>query len=157
VTQTLVSLAVVVGLILVIRQLALRWLGRPAAINRSRVVEVLSRVSVGPRQHVVLLRMGSRIIVMADSAGQMRPLANIDEPEEVASILKSVTQGKPSSISQGFGQMLGRFDREHDQEDDALRRRDEGEDFSEHHLDRTRDQLSGLLARVRAMAGKGGA
>lgn len=156
-TKTILALAFVVLLILVGRQLMLRWMGRPAAVNRSRAVEVLSRISVGPRQHVVLLRMGSRILVVADSAGQMRPLANIDEPEEVASILKTVTTSRPSSISQGFGQMLGKFDQEYDETDDKLRIADEGQDTAEFQVDRTRDQINGLLARVKAMAGKGGA
>lgn len=156
-TKTILALAFVVLLILVGRQLMLRWMGRPAAVNRSRAVEVLSRISVGPRQHVVLLRMGGRILVVADSAGQMRPLANIDEPEEVASILKSVTTSRPSSISQGFGQMLGKFDQEYDQDDDKLRISDEGQDTAEFQVDKTRDQINGLLARVKAMAGKGGA
>lgn len=155
-TQTILALALVVGLILVGKQLVLRWMGQPAAVNRSRLVEVMSRVSVGPRQHIVILRMGSRILVLADSAGQMRPLANIEEPEEVAAILKSVTASKPASISEGFNQLLGRFDQDFDQAEN-LRRREEGEDLGESQLDRTRDQLSGLLARVRSMAGNGGA
>lgn len=156
-TKTILALAFVVVLILVGRQLMLRWMGRPATVNKSRAVEVLSRVSVGPRQHVVLLRMGDRILVVADSAGQMRPLANIDEPEEVASILKNVTTSRPSSISQGFGQMLGKFDQEYDEQDDQLRISEEGQDTAEFQVDKARDQLNGLLARVRSMAGKGGA
>lgn len=157
ITKTILALAFVVGLMLAGRQLMLRWMGRPATVNKSRAVEVLSRVSVGPKQHVVLLRMGNRILVVADSAGQMRPLANIDEPEEVASILKNVTTSRPSSISQGFGQMLGRFDQEYDEQDDSVRISEEGQDTAEFQVDKTRDQINGLLARVKAMAGKGGA
>ena|GEM_PF-5553871 len=153
--QTIIALAFVVGLILVGKQVVLRLMGRPAAVSRSRVVEVLSRVSVGPRQHVMLIRLGGRIIVVGDSAGQMRLLANLDEPEEVASILKAVTSSKPTSVSESFNQLMGKFDQDFDRAE-AARLRDEGKDLTEHQADRARDQLSGLLARVRSMAGKGG-
>lgn len=153
--QTIIALAFVVGLILVGKQVVLRLMGRPAAVSRSKVVEVLSRVSVGPRQHVMLIRLGGRIIVVGDSAGQMRLLANLDEPEEVAGILKAVTSSKPTSVSESFNQLMGKFDQDFDRAE-ADRLRDEGKDVTEHQADRARDQLSGLLARVRSMSGKGG-
>ena len=125
--------------------------GRVAAPASTSVLEVLSRVSIAPRNHVLLMRLGSRILVVGDSPAGLRTLADIADPEEVAGLLAAVVAAKPNSISAGFSQMIGRFQGAY--HDDA-RVADEGNDTAELHVDRARDRLSSLLSRVRSMSSR---
>lgn len=155
VMTTLTALGVVVGLILVLRAVVAKVTGRAPASSHSPVLEVLSRTSVAPKNHVLLLRLGQRILVVGDSAAGLATLADIDDPEEVAGLLQAVSASKPGSASQGFTETLEGFDGQYDDFDRPAR---EGRDSGEHRVDRMRDGISGLKARIRAMAaGKGGA
>lgn len=150
VLNTLAALGLVIGLILL-----LRWgwtkMGGVAIARSSPVVEVLSRTSVAPRNHVLLVRVGGRILILSDSSSGLRTLANIDDPDEVANLLEAVTAARGNSITRGFMQMLNQTDEAYDK----VRLREEGGDHAEYRIDRARDTVSGLLARVKALSGKG--
>jgi flagellar protein FliO/FliZ len=150
---TLAALGVVIGLILLLRAGFAKLTGRTTASANNPVVEVLSRTSIAPKNHVLLLRLGRRILVVGDSAGGMNTLANIDDPEEVASLLQSISVTKPGSISAGFAQLMQGFDGQYESEESLP---EQGRDTVEADLDRARDTVSGLAARLRAMAGRGG-
>lgn len=163
VLRTLGSLGVVIVLILLLRTVIARWNGRTSSSSSQAGVEVLSRVTVGPRQQIVLVRMGTRILVLADSAGRLNMLTAIDDPEEVAATLATVTASRPTSVSAGFASALKRFQQDYrpsirntgavgDQSGRADRTDDDGQglDDAEIHVDRARDQLSGLLSRLRS-------
>jgi len=150
--KTATSLGLVIGLALLVRWVYIR-LGGKAAVGGSPVVEVLSRTAVAPRSHVMLLRVGGRVLVVSDSSAGMRTLASLDDAEEVADILGAVSAARPNSISKGFGQFLHRFNEDHDQQLQDL-------DPVGHKPPRTGgtgDTVSGLLSRVRAMGRGGGA
>jgi len=152
VLNTLTALGLVIGLVLLLRFAVARFGGRPAATT-SRAVEVLSRTSVAPKSHVLLLRVGGRILVVGDSSHGLRPLGEVDDPDEVASLLQSVQADRETSMTNGFNRMLSRYTGAHTERDMLD---DQGADTSEFQTDRARDCVSGLLGRVRAMSGRGG-
>ena len=154
VLNTLTALGVVGGLILLVRTVLSRWTGRVVSGANSPMLEVLSRVSVAPRNHVLLMRLGKRILIVGDSSAGLQTLANIDDPEEVAGLLATVAAERSNNISGGFRHLLGRFNSEYHND---LRKIEEGNDTSERHVDRARDQLSGLLSRIRTLTSRGGA
>jgi len=139
------ALALVIGLIFLCRNLLARVTGQPSGAAWRGAVESLGRVPVGPRQHVLLLKVGSRVLVVANTGGEMRTLATVDDPEEVADLLTKITASKPQSASAGFSQLLARFNSQYDPVDDP----ETGRDVSEYGVDRARDQLTSLLSRVR--------
>ncbi len=143
--QTITALGVVIGLILLLRAAWSRLTGQVVATGHSPVVEVLSRTTIAPRNQLLLIRLGQRILVVGDSPAGLRTLAHVDDPEEIASLLTAISAAKPNSISQNFSQLLNRFNGEY--ESDALDV--EGGDAAEHRIDRARNSLSGLLARIR--------
>lgn len=147
--STLAALGIVIGLMLLLRWLWVRMGGRVVA-GQSPAVEMLSRTSIAPKNHVVLVRVGSRILVCGDSPSGLRTLADIDDEQEVADLLTSITASRDTSLTRGFNQVLHRFHGEHGAS------RDEGGDDMEHRVDRARDSVSALLANVRGLAGKGG-
>src|SRR5690606_38166243 len=89
--KTVTALGVVLGLIYLLRYLWIKLTGQVPASSHTAVVEVLSRTTIAPRNHVLLMRLGQRILVVSDSGSGMNTLANIDDPQEVASLLANVT------------------------------------------------------------------
>ncbi len=151
--NTITALGAVLAVIILLRVVLGRFTGAGGVVQSSPLLEVLSRVTVAPRSQVVLMRMGSRILVVGESAGGLRTLAQITEPDEIAQVLASVASDRPNSISRGFQQLVTRFNGEYEERDShAL----EGGDTTEHHIDRARDQVSSLLARVRRISHQGG-
>ena len=148
--KTLTSLGVVIGLALFVRWGYAR-LGGKVAVGSSPVVEVLSRTAVAPRSHVMLLRVGGRVLVVSDSSAGMRTLASLEDAEEVADILGAVSATKPNSISRGFGQILNRFSDDHEQMPDDL----DGTDPTESTGGASTSNVSSLLSRVRSMGRQG--
>ena len=150
--NTVTALGVVLVLIYLVRAGLARLTGHTPAVANTEVLEVLTRVSVAPRNHVLLIRMGRRILAVGDSSAGLRTLANIEDPEEVADLLAATMAAKPSSITKGFNQLFNRFNSDYT---DEIRRVEEGGDTSENRVDRARDQVSSLLSRVRTMANRG--
>jgi len=150
--RTLTALGVVLGLIFVVRFVYCRISGQsPAKFGRrsgTRVIEVLNRSAIAPRSHVLMLRIGQRILVVSESQAGMSTLANIDDPLEVADLLGAIEANRPTSITRGFTEALKRSDRDYG-EASAL---DEEGDAGEYVVDRANTQLSDLLARVRTAA-----
>jgi flagellar biogenesis protein FliO len=147
--STLAALGLVIGLIF-----AARWaytkMGGKVVARSSPVVEVLSRTAVAPKSHVLLVRVGGRVLVVGDGGGNLNTLSTIDEPEEVATVLQTVTAQQPHSVSRSFNAMVCRFQGDLSGQPDVQQ---EGGDEAEVHVDRTRDALSGLASRLQTLAG----
>jgi flagellar biogenesis protein FliO len=152
VLNTITALGLVVGLILLLRAVMNKLSGGRAVTfggASGKAVEVLGRTAIAPRQHVSILRVGHRLLVVGDGGGQMTTLADIADPDEIAAILKALAAGSHNSITQSFHQMVDRFSDKHHERDSVEL---EGGDFAEHDTDRARDEVSGLLSRLRAMS-----
>lgn len=159
--DTLTALGIVIALILLLRWGWSRWTGRPLiTAAASPVVEVLSRTSVAARNHVVLLRVGGRILIASDSPAGLRTLASVDDPDEVADLLAAVTASRTASAGGNFRAVLDRLNGTAASKSDAPDFADldvEGGDDDEHRLDTARASIAGVLGRVRSLTAKGGA
>lgn len=94
--------------VLVSLKLWQKYGGGPAGLAPPAVTEVLGRTAIGPRQNVILLRVGRRVLVVAQADGTLSTLADIDGPEEVAALLEGFgpNPARPSPAA-GFGDRLG--------------------------------------------------
>ena len=89
VLSTAGALGLVIGLVLAGRWAAVRFGGAAVTVARpSPAVEVLSRTAVAPKNHVLLLRVGRRVLVVNDAGQGLRRLAEIDADDEVADLLR---------------------------------------------------------------------
>jgi len=146
VLNTFTALAIVIGLIFVARAAYMKLSGQPIASSGTQgPVRVLSRTSVAPKSQVLLLSVGDRVLVVGDSAAGLRTLDVVDDAEETASLMAAVEASRPQSISRGFGDLLSRVNGDYDRQMSSF----EGQDHSEHRVDRARDSVSSLLSRVR--------
>ncbi len=153
VMNTLAALGVVIGLVFAVRWAARKWgglRGTGVRVNASPIVEVLSRTSVAPRNHVVLLRVGSRILVVNDGTAGMRTLATVEDPDEVAGLLQSVEAAREASLSNSFSRAMSKLS---NQWSAAERDEEIGGDDAETGVDQVRGALSGLRDRLRLTTG----
>ncbi|MEM1209893.1 MAG: flagellar biosynthetic protein FliO [Planctomycetota bacterium] len=153
VLSTLSALGVVLGLVFLARWCLTRMQNGGEPVARTAAVEVLSRVPIGNRQRVMLLRIGGRIVVVGDAGGSLSTLAEIDDEQEVAELLQSVSANRSNSAASGFRdlyrQMAGGPAERADRRDDAL---DPAADPRDAYGDRSQDEVRRLLSRVRGAA-----
>ena len=119
--RVLGALAAVIGLIFLLRWLGKRFFAVPSAQRSTRVVQVLSRSALSPKQQLVLVRVGQRVLVAADNGSQLSPLSEITDPDEVASLLGQLQSEKEggafgSSSAKAFSSMFGRWRKTHETE-----------------------------------------
>ncbi len=154
--STLAALGVVLALVF-----GLRWLlkrGGVAAIGgmQGSVVEVLSRTMVAPRSHVVLLRVGNRILIVNDSPNGMRTLASVEDPEEVAGLLASIDAAKPNSMTRSFSGVMGRLSSAWSDADTREVQVQEADAIDDGvTIDQTRGAVSSVRSRLAVLSGGG--
>lgn len=130
VVRTSLSLGVVVGLILlcaaVFRRLGKRaggglWaVAGGAGASPAGILEILGRYPIARGQSLILLKVDRRILLLSQTtpriragAGTLTTLAEISDPEEVASILIKSQDSEGTTNSAKFQALLGRFDSGH--------------------------------------------
>jgi flagellar biogenesis protein FliO len=104
------ALAVVIGLMLIVRAAA-RRLGGPLAGGRrpSGVLEVLARYPVGRGQQVLLIKVVRRVIVIHQANATMTPLSELNDPEEVALLMARIEAGGGGRDGAAFDETLERY------------------------------------------------
>jgi|GEM_PF-311403 len=101
--KMLLGLGLVLALIALIAWLAKRML--PALGGQQSVLRVVSSVSVGARERVVVLEVGDRWLVVGVAPGQVRPIANMEIGLPLAAN-NAGTQVHMGGIGQGLGKSL---------------------------------------------------
>jgi flagellar biogenesis protein FliO len=151
------ALAIVLGLIF-----AMRWGGKwlfpqSAGQRASRAVQVLARNVISPKQQLLVIRVGQRLIVVGDSGQQMNALCEITDPDETAALLGQIEgeRREPIAIGRTFGSLFGRADAQYRSAEpsrSAKPENDEPDAELEPSEAQRRDELNGLMDRVRLMS-----
>ena len=154
------ALAIVLTLIFALRWLLKRSMhgaGMPGATN---AVQVLTRSPVSPRQQVLLVRVGRRLLVVSDCNGQLSPLSEITDPDEVAALVGQLRDEKLTAASTSFGNLLGRWRRgagDGDEVEEEFPRAapdvpERAEDDDDPAAVAASQEISGLVERVRLLS-----
>jgi len=137
------SLAAVLSLILVLRFLIRRI--SPGVMGRSsRGIRVITRAYLAPKQQVVVLQVGRRILVVGDSGQHLSTLCEITDPDEAATLLAQITGRSSDSDQSSFA--------------DAMSHAAEpffptGDDHQNNPaLQSARTELNGLSQRIRTLS-----
>ncbi len=160
-TRVVLSLAIVLGLIFVLRWLSQRLFGKTVAGRASRAVQVLSRNVISPKQQLLVVQVGRRLVVVGDSGQQMNPLCEITDPDEITALVGQLHEEKRESTGNPFGAIFGRAGTAFEKDTEPQRPvgvADEDDDGSTDGstgpspVQGTRDELSGLMDKVRVMS-----
>jgi flagellar biogenesis protein FliO len=108
--RVLGALGLVVGLIIITRIL-LRRAGHSflAARRPSGVVEILARYPIGRGEHIMLLKLVRRVVLLHRAGSTMTVLTEIADPDEVAMLLARVEAGSSSRHADQFHELLDRL------------------------------------------------
>ncbi len=150
VQRVIVSLALVIGVIFVLRWISRRMMGKSVGVRSTRAVQVLSRSMVSPRQQFLLVQVGRRLVVVADSGTQMNPVCEISDPDEVAALVTQVHEEKASSLTRNFSGFFGRAKENFDAPASTGRSEPGPEDDPAD--DTIREDISALSEKVKSLA-----
>lgn len=151
-TRVTLALGAVVSLILVFRWGARRFMVGGVTSGNSRAVQVISRTIVSPKQQLMLVKVGRRLVLVANTGAGMNAICEIRDEQEVADLLGQVSADRGDSVSRAFGSL---FRREEDKfsSDEPQESPDQPENQAETtEISSTRDELSGLMEKVRLVS-----
>jgi flagellar biosynthetic protein FliO len=147
-SRVLMSLGAVLGLIVLMYWISRRVLPLGRFGPGSRAVQVLGRTSISSKQRLLIVQVGRRVLVLADSGQRLNTLCEITDPDEAAALIGQL-QGEPQNgKGKSFGAALsGAMDRFQSVSGTLPKNSDDATE----ELDATRQELSGLMQRVRVM------
>lgn len=140
------SLVAVLGLIVLMYWGTRRMLPQSALGRSSGAVHVLAKTHLSPKQKILLIQVGRRVLVVADGgSGQLNTLCEIDDPDEAAALIGQIHGEKLESSGHSFASLFS-----------AARERlhHAAEPADAHELDdveSARRQLDGLMQQVRGL------
>jgi flagellar biogenesis protein FliO len=153
-SRVVVALGAVIGLIFAVRWAGRRLLGMNAAARGGGgAVQVLSRTTLSPKQQLMLVQVGKRVVLVANCGTQMNALCEISDPEEVAAIVGDVNR-KAEPAAMPFLSSFGLAGNAYP-ERTVERHVSDGEQGEDECsvVTPTRAELAGLLEKVRLMSG----
>lgn len=151
-----IALVIVLGAMYV-THLVWKRLGMPGSANRNAgALHIVSRLNLSPKQQLILVRVGRRVVLVGNSGTQMTSLCEIGDPEEAASLLGlAATERSDSISSESFNAVLGGEEKRFEEETNVdLPASGAGEPAGEEHqaLASTRDELSDMMDKVRSLS-----
>jgi len=151
-------LAAVLGVMALVLWGARKFIPGMRRMGGSGVVRVLTRTHLSPRQSIVLVKVGARILVVGQTADQLSRLDAITDGEEVSQLLGQCHGRGADSPSSAFQSVLNDADRDFAPADDAAQGNatatdDRDDSAAESELGRVRSQLDELARKVREGAG----
>jgi flagellar biogenesis protein FliO len=146
------ALAIVLGAIFL-----LRWGGRKMFLLHGQAkghggIRVLSRSVLSPKQQLLLLKVGKRLIVVGDSAGHMSALCEITDPDEVAGLMGEVNENRSEPAAKSFRKLFGLAKEPFEQTmADQVVEEEPNIVAPTDDMVSTHDEIGGLLEKVRLM------
>jgi flagellar biosynthetic protein FliO len=133
-------LGVVLSLILALAWIIRRYRPARAMLGGGGVLEVVARLPVSSKQTLLLVRMGRQLVLLGQSQDQVTMLTEVNDPEEVSSIIGEAVSRTNRSLSHEFAETF--------ESESALYERDLDLDPAE----QARGHVRSLVNRVRQLA-----
>ena len=144
------ALAVVVGLILVAAWLAKRFLPGMRRNDERGPLQVLATTYLSPKQSIALVRCGQRMILIGVTPEHISSLAVMDDTNDLPSLARVSDRSDGRRLSGQFNEVLDEAGKDFDRNDAVW---DEPLGPDEREIASARQEIRGLLDRVRSLAG----
>jgi flagellar protein FliO/FliZ len=100
------SLLIVIGLFLGVAWCYRKSLNTSMGGIPKQVVSVLGRTAIAPRQQLVLVRFGSKLVLVSLIQGETRTISEITDPLEVDQLAGQCESHQPHSLTNSFRSLL---------------------------------------------------
>lgn len=100
------SLLIVIGLFLGVTWCYRKTLNTSLGGIPKQVVSVLGRTAIAPRQQLILVRFGSKLILVSMNQGETRAISEITDPLEVDQLAGTCECHQPHSLTNSFRNIL---------------------------------------------------
>ena len=100
------SLALVLGLFLIVAWVMRKVGPRGARVLPQEVFEILGRAPLGARQQVQLLRCGNKLLLVSITPGGAETLTEVVDPLEIEHIIGICQQARPQGAATAFRQVF---------------------------------------------------
>lgn len=145
------ALGAVILLILGLRSAGKRLSAVGTNKNGGRGVQVLSRSVVAPRQQMLVVQFGRRLLLVGSSGAEMTPLCQLDDPDEVAEVLAQL-KGERGAASKSFLATFRGADSAYEADEAPAAATSQPTNTEDAAEPQSGEDLSGLMARVRRMS-----
>jgi flagellar biogenesis protein FliO len=151
--RVLLALTAILALIFLMRA-AVRRMVPGAAVHRSTsAVKIVARTAIAPRQHLLVIQFGKRLILVGDTGAHLNSLCEVTDPDEVAAIVARAAE-ETISVARRFESLFGRARKEFSEETAEPETFDASNEIaaSSPTIDETKKELAGLREKVREVA-----
>jgi flagellar biogenesis protein FliO len=107
------SLALVLGLFLVVAWIMRRTTPGACPVLTSEVFEVLGRAPLAARQQAYLVRLGRKLVLLSISPAGIETLSEVTDPDEVNRLAGLCQRARPDSATAAFRQVFQQFSKDH--------------------------------------------
>jgi len=149
----MLSLGVVIGLIFLMGFIS-KKLMNPGSKSGTDAMTVLARQNISPKQQLMLVSVGRRVVMVGNSGNQMNALAEITDPDEIADVMSRCNKRKKAA-AEAFSDLFGKAEKDFEppteQEMDVAK---ENTVAADSQLLKTRSDLNNLLEKVRSISAK---
>ncbi len=114
------ALALVLALLAGAVWAARKYLPGVRQLGASPAVRVLGRTHLSPRQSVMLVKVGRRVLIVGSTADGLRTLDSITDPAEVSELVGLAEMSRAGSATTSFNRLLKQADDEFSQADQPL-------------------------------------
>ena len=115
-----------------------RFMPAKTLLTGASVLDVVARLSLSPKQTLILVKMGRRLVLLGTTSDGITPLSEVTDPDQVAFLLGQAASGESTGMVEAFSQSIER---------ESLAYEDT--DFEE--SDSSHSDVRGLLDKVRHM------
>jgi flagellar biogenesis protein FliO len=152
--KILLAMGLVVALILTLKWGAGKVAPGMAGGRSGKAISILSRLPVGPKQQLMLVRIGRRAVLVGNTGGQMNSLCEITDADELAHLIGQVESEKPTTVVSGaFASLFKKREREFEPEASEMAFENKSEPVADDQMAQTvRRELLGLTERVRGLS-----
>jgi flagellar biogenesis protein FliO len=148
--KIILAMGLVVGLILL-----LKWgttkVAPGISAKSGKAMSVLSRLPIGPKQQLILIKVGRRAVLVGHAGAQMNPLCEITDADELAHLVGQSETEKSNPALGGFASLFKRREREFEPTPREIAQVSEPEE-DEQLAQLARSELLGLSERVRGLS-----
>ncbi|MEO6436587.1 MAG: flagellar biosynthetic protein FliO [Tepidisphaeraceae bacterium] len=136
------SLAAVLGLIGLMYWGTRRLLPGSAMGRSSGAIHVLARTHLSPKQKILVIQVGRRVLVVGDGGGgQLNTLCEIGDPDEAAALIGQIQGEQAETGGRSFASLFT----------SANARLDSPDATPTDEIESAREQLDGLMHQVRGI------